>query len=359
MTERVENEASTNEQSNDEPNAVPLPWILAVFLRDRWLILTFAGVGFAIAIVLALLKGPTYTSSFSFLPQSGEDQGRAGLASLAGQFGLSVGGLGAGSQPPQLYADLLATRGVLARIARDSVTDVENGSKHVPLAVFLKIKGGSAPVILENTIRSLRKDVVITSVATHTTGVVTVSARTQSPQASLEIAQKLLDGVNRFNVETRKSQAVSERRFTEGRLEAERAALRTAEDALQRFLQGNRQFGNASELAFQRDRLQRDLNLHQQIVQGLSQQYEDARIREVRDTPVITVIEQPNLPVFEDPKGRVLTTTILTIVAFFLGSVFAVAREGWHRQQRGSPNDASYAMLSGEWRDFRDSIRPS
>jgi uncharacterized protein involved in exopolysaccharide biosynthesis len=241
----------------------------------------------------------------------------------------------------------------------DSVTELDNGRRRVPLAEFLGIKGESAPVIFENTIRSLRKDVVATSVASHTTGVVTVSARTRAPQASLEIAQKLLDGVNRFNVETRKSQAAAERRFTEGRLDAEKAALRASEDALQRFLQGNRQFGNASELAFQRDRLQREVNLHQQIVQGLSQQYEDARIREVRDTPVITIIEQPALPVIQDPRGRLLNVVILTIVAAFLGTVFVIAREGWRRQRRGSADDPSYGLLEGEWRSVRETFSKS
>jgi uncharacterized protein involved in exopolysaccharide biosynthesis len=356
MSEQQDHDPLREQYPSEDPPAVPLPWILAVLLRERRLIAAFTAIGLVLAIALALLKGPTYTSTFSFLPQSGEDQGRLGLASLAGQFGISVGGLGGGSQHPQLYADLLVTRGVLATIARDSVTD---GQRRVPLAEFLRIKGESAPVVLENTIRTLRQQVVTTSVASHTTNVVTVSSRTRSPQASLEIAQKLLDGVNRFNVETRKSQAASERRFTEGRLEAEKAALRLAEDALQRFLQGNRQFGNASELAFQRDRLQREVNLHQQIVQGLSQQYEDARIREVRDTPVITIIEQPTLPVIQDSSGRLLNTIILTIVAGFLGAVFAIAREGWDRQRRGSESDPSYGLLEGEWRNLRETFKKS
>ena len=358
MTEPLEQEQSRSQHIGAEPEAVPLPWILAVLLRDRRLILTCGAVGFIVAVVIALLKGTYYTASFSFIPQSGEDQARSGLATIAGQFGIAVG-VGGSSQSPELYAELLATRGILGEIAQDSVTDAEKGHRRIPVPVFLKIKGGSPAVTFENTVRALRTRVVTTSVASHTTGVVSVSARTPSPQASLEIAQKLLDAVNRFNVETRKSQAAAERRFTEGRLAAEQASLRAAEDALQSFLRGNRQFSSASELSFQRDRLQRDVNLHQQIVQGLAQQYEDARIREVRDTPVITVIEQPALPVVPDSKGRVLLVLVLTTVALFLGAAYAIAREGWNRQRQGGEDEASYGALEAEWQRVRKSFRKS
>jgi uncharacterized protein involved in exopolysaccharide biosynthesis len=222
----------------------------------------------------------------------------------------------------------------------------------VPLAAFLKIEDEDPAAVLESTIKTLRSEVITTSVAAHTSGVITVSARTRSPEVSLEIAQKLLVGLNQFNVSTRRSQAAEERRFTEGRLEATKASLRAAEDALQRFLQGNRQYQGSPELVFQQERLQREVTLQQQIVISLSQQYEDARIREVRDTPVITVIEQPTLPVFSDPKGRALLVIVTTFVSFFLGVAITITRAGWHRQRRLA-TDSSYSMLANEWQRVR------
>ena len=46
-------------------------------------------------------------------------------------------------------------------------------------------------------------------------GVVTFEVETFNPQLSAKIAQRLLDLLNRFNLETRQSQAAAERRFTE------------------------------------------------------------------------------------------------------------------------------------------------
>jgi len=328
---------------------VSLLWILAVLLRDRRAIVLFASVGAAISILIALLQWPRYTSTFSFIPQSTLGQGSDGVANLASQFGISVGALRGPSQSPQLYADLLQTREVLSVIASDTVS---TGRERVPLSVFLGVAGSDTARVHERTMRVLREKVISSSVATRTTGAVTVRARTESPEVSLQIAERLLEGLNRFNLVTRQSQAREERRFTEERLSAARASLRAAEDALQTFLQSNRQF-NAPQLTFQQQRLQREVALQQQVVMALAQQYEDARIREVRDTPVITVLEKPTLPVLPDPRGRLLLLSLGTLGALMLGAAVVLAREGMRRQRGADDGDPSYAMLETEWQRIR------
>ncbi len=331
---------------------VAVAWILAVLLRDRKVVLVSSGLSFAMALMLALWNVPYYTASFAFLPQSGQDQNRAGLASLAGQFGISLGSISGPSQPPQLYADLLKTRELLGGFARDSVV-LDGAGARGPLSAFLGIRDSDAPLAFDETIRVLRERIVSSSVDARTTGVVTVRARTRSPTVSLQIAQSLLDGLHRFNRATRQSQAGEERRFTEGRLEAARASLRIAEDSLQEFLQANRQFNSASQLEAQRDRFQREVVFRQQVFTGLAQQYEDARIREVRDTPVITVIEKPVLPVLPDPRGRLRLLIVLTGVGFSFGTALVLAREGWRRRRDLDGDDPSYALLATELQHLR------
>lgn len=357
--EMVEGEVpmlSDFEQSSPERGGTSFAWILAVVLIRRRFILAFALLGFLIALVAALLKASTYTASFSFIPQSGQDQSRSGLASLAGQFGISVGG---SSQPPQLYADLLETREILAPIARDSFGVAPGGGRRVPLAEFFGVRGSDLRVVHEMTVRMLRTRVVAASAATRTTGVVDVTVKTKSPQVSFEIANRLLDGLNRFNLATRRSQAGEERRFTEGRLEAAKATLRSTEDALQYFLSGNRQLANSPQLSFRRDRLQREVSLQQQVVMGLAQQYEDARIREVRDTPVITLIDKPTLPAMADPRGRGVIIVLGTFVAFVLGVALVLTREGWNRRREEESGDPSYSRLANEWQRLGRRIRKS
>jgi uncharacterized protein involved in exopolysaccharide biosynthesis len=322
-------------------------WFLSVVLRNRRVIIAIAAVGFVLGLVVALLRKPTYTSTFSFLPETTQDAGRAGLASLAGQFGISLGSMGGSSQPPQLYADLLVSREVLTPIATDTVTVGQGRAGRLPLHDFLDVPGREPAVVLDNTIRKLKNDVVGAGVATRT-GMVTVTVRTRSPQVSKEVADRLLAGLGRFNLVTKQSQAGAERQFAEGRLEAARAALRVAEDALQRFLTANRQFSNSPELTFQRDRLQREVSLQQQIVTALAQQYEDARIREVRDTPLLTVIEHPIVPARPDPQRRLLTVMMGTIGGLILGFLLVLV-VNVRASALGLEGDPSVEPLSRAW----------
>lgn len=335
-----------------QSRGISLLWIVAVLLRDRRTLLLFTGIGMVLGLLVALLRAKTYTTTLSFIPQAAQDARRAGLASLAGQFGIPLGALGGAAESPQLYADLLTTRSVLAPIATDSFALGQDSTRREPLAVFLDADDDEPAISTENTLRALRTKVISASVAARTTGMVTVRVRTESPYVSLAIAERLLKGLNLFNLVTRQSIAREERQFTEKRLASAREELRSAEDVLQRFLQANRQVGESPALTFQRDRLQREVGLQQQVVSSLAQQYEENRIREVRDTPVITVFERPVLPAKPDSRLRLLILFLATALGFGTGAIIVAAREIWNRTP-STTRDPALALLSSEWRRIR------
>jgi uncharacterized protein involved in exopolysaccharide biosynthesis len=326
--------ASTHRAGQEAGGEVSLVWFFDTLLRQRRTILLFAGVGLLAGVALALIRGRTYTTVFSFLPQTSQGA-RGGLAGLAGQFGIPLSMLGGGDEhPPQLYADLLMTREVLAPIALDSVPAPGERSDRIPVAEFLKVKGDDSALVVENTMRSLRRDVISTTVAARSTGMVTVRVRTRSADASLEIAERLLEGLNHFNLITRQSTAREERRFTEERLAQANVELRTAEDALQAFSVRNRQPEGSPVLMVERDRLQRAVQFHQQVVSTLAQQYEENRIREVRDTPVITVFERPVRAARADPGLRALISLLGAGIGLLLGIVWVVGGNAWRDEWR-------------------------
>ena len=209
-----------------ERDGFSIAWLLAVLLRERRIVLICCGIGLLLGVAMSIPRKSSYTATFSFLPQTTQDPSRAGLASIAGQFGISLGAMGGAAQPPQLYADLMVTREVLTPIAQDSFAVGPNPQPKVSLRRLLGVPDAARPLMLDNTIRALRRDVISSNVAMRTTGMVNVSVRTRSPQVSLAIAQRLLDGLNHFNLATRQSQASAERRFTEGRLQAAKTSLR-------------------------------------------------------------------------------------------------------------------------------------
>ncbi len=88
------------------------------------------------------------------------------------------------------------------------------------------------------------------------------------------------------------------------------------------------------ELTFEQARLQRDVAMLQQVFTTLTQSYEEARIREVRDTPVITVVESPRLPTMPGPRGRLRFGIMGLVLGGFVGSlvVFVSAMLAAHRE---------------------------
>ena len=76
-------------------------------------------------------------------------------------------------------------------------------------------------------------------------------------------------------------------------------------------------------LAFQHDGLLREVALRQSVLTTLVQAYEQARVSEVRDTPVITVLQSPFFPPRHDPRQGVLTTLLGLILGGMMGIALA------------------------------------
>lgn len=311
-----------------------------IVLRRRWRIARWMAVGGLLATLTVITKPAVYMASASFVPQ-GSDATRSSLAGLAGQFGLALPQANQ-SLSPDFYARLLKSRELLKQVARDSFPAKDQGQKRVPFVELFNVPGDSPKAREENAVKLL-STIVGTSVS-KMTGIVELTAATRWPAVSLGIVSGLVDRVNQFNQRTRQEQAAAERRFVEGRLTIASAELRAAEDRLQRFLQSNRQFANSPELTFDRERLQRDLSLQQQVFSSLTQSYEEVRIREVRDTPVITLIESPAVPSTPEPRGRLLRALLGLLLGGVVGTVWTIVADLMRDRSRQGHREAAEFM---------------
>jgi uncharacterized protein involved in exopolysaccharide biosynthesis len=164
--------------------------------------------------------------------------------------------------------------------------------------------------------------------------VVHLSAKFKHADLAEQVNRLLLDLLNRFNLITRQSQASAERKFTEHRLEQVRGELNQAEDVLRSFNQRNREIRNSPELSLQQDRLTREVGLRQQVYSTLAQAYEQAKIEEVRDTPALTVLQTPEIPVKPDSRYIIYLVLGALILGAILGLLIAMAREALSNAKR-------------------------
>jgi uncharacterized protein involved in exopolysaccharide biosynthesis len=311
---------SSREERGTTPGGITLLALSNTLLQHRRFILA-VGIGAGLlAGVASLLKSHTYTVVSSFIIQNKDQSAAAGLAA---QFGVDVSGIDP-SQSPVLYTELMKMPDVLGRLVDSSFRTSTNKVPR-PLADIWKISTKVSPALRrEQAIDRLLK-AVSTSVGLKV-DVVTVNVVTEDPLLSAELNDALLQEVNRFNLQTRQSRASAERRFTEQRMHDIQTELRRVEDSVQTFFTSNRQSYLSASLELAKQRLTRRVDLLAATYSTLATSFERARIDEVRDTPLLTVIQQPHVPLRPDPRGTVAKAILTFILGLGAAAIFVLVR---------------------------------
>lgn len=290
-------------------------WTLLGLLMDgSKRLFLFLAAGAATATLIGLMLPPRYTVEASFRPQS--DAVAAGqLTSLAAQFGFKLP-TGEGAESPDFYLALLDTRGILDDIARRTFRLPSGGD--ATLDSLLSIKDEDPELRFEAVIDWLRSSALRAS-ADRNTGIVTLRVRTRWSTVSTQLATALLEEVDRFNAQSRRSRASAEATFVSSQAALAEERLRRAENEMKSFLARNRRYTEAPELVFEYDRLRRDVEMQQQLFTSLREGLEQAKIATVRDTPVITVVQPPYSPSHPDSRWLPVKAVIGGFLGFLLG----------------------------------------
>jgi len=290
---------------------------LVDLLRRSWLPFLLIALPLPLlAGAMSLLSVRQYKAGASFMPQQSNSP-RFGIGAVASELGIL--GAARADVSPQFYADLLVSRSLLRAVVL-TVFDTEGAPPfHGTLVEYFDQKGGGQEKDVLGAIRALDGCVLVTT--SRATGVVSFEVRTRGRELSLAIVQRFLELLNDFNLNRLRLTGKAEREFLEGRVSAAERSLLAEEEHLASFLSRNRSLSNSPELAAELGRIERRISLRQQVFVGLSQALEAARTDEVRDTPVITVVERPEDSL--EPMGR--GTIIKTLVALFAGTAIALA----------------------------------
>lgn len=308
-----------------------------ILLRHRWRIVRWAFLGGVIAALAVARKPALYRATATFVSPGAETGSSSGLANLAGQFGVSLPSANA-AQSPEFYARLAKSRIILQPILHKPIVATELGNRDLNLLELLAIDGDSEKRRDELGVAKLQS--IVSPSVLKTIGGVEVSASTIWPSVSQAIVGAVIDGVNDFNERTRRSQASGERKSIEELLGVKFTELRAAQARMDAFLRTNRQYQGSPELTSEHDRIQSDLMIKQQVYTSVAQSYEDAKIREIRDAPVITVLEPPYVPTLPEPRGRINSAILGLLLGAFAGVVISFAREIFTRRTREGDADA-------------------
>jgi uncharacterized protein involved in exopolysaccharide biosynthesis len=275
------------------------------------------GLG-VLAVVFAALTRQ-YEATARFAPESSET-GLRGLGTLAAQFGLPLNFSGE-SESVDFYDRLIRSRDLLLELAKSRFRVAwEPGSQDTlegTLFELYRISGETEWERNHAMTRRLANDIKVGT--DRAANMVVVRVRTPWPLLAEAVADRVVELVNDFNLRKRQTRGAAERRFVEERLEEARRELREAEAALEAFQMRNRRYTDSPELVLEHRRLERQVDLRQQVYTSLAQAYEQARISEVRNTPVISLIE--SAAGSARPTGRLAAAGVFGAA---LGGVLAI-----------------------------------
>jgi len=291
---------------------------LAATVLQRWRLIALLGIaGAMIAAAWSLVAAPRFRTSLKFALQAENiNPSLAQFSALAGQLGVVRP---EGARSLQFYADVLTGETLLRRLAQDSFADDSGEPRQ--LMDLLQVRGESSTDRLANAVARLKREAVNTSTDDRT-GTVTLQVTLPDPQLASHVTSKLFDELQLFNVDAMRTSATERRRFAEREATRARMELDSAEAGMRAFLDANRGgLDNSPRLAFQRTRIQRRIDLLNDQFRRLETEREQARIDAVRDTPVLTLVEQPVPPIHRDYPRRVR----MTLTGGILGGLVALA----------------------------------
>ena len=285
-----------NQEAAPQKGPDSFSWIElgATLLRWRRLVFTLPLIvgGLFVAVTLALPK--VYVTSLSFTPiaSTGAGLSASSLAGLAGQFGVTLP-MSDVSSSPEFYAYLMRSDGILRSLAEGAYRINDDGTARTGNFIDLYELQESTPGrTMYETLRVLRERTLKVSFDARTS-LVSADVETKWPDLSLQMANRLLQLVDSFNIQSRQSLAGLESQFLVNRIDTAKAELRAAENALQTFLTRNRSYESDPILLFEQGRLQREVSTRQNVFSALTQSYEQSRLAAVHNTPSVSVVDQP------------------------------------------------------------------
>lgn len=324
-----------------ESSAHSLVQMATLLLERRRLLLGLPLLTGLAAVVLSLLLLPRlYTVESRFTPESSAPQ-MSRLLGLATQFGIEVGA--EGDQSVDFYAELLESQELLRSAALTEYVVSERGGRERRdnLVELLEVKGDTEDERIRETVEVVN-DLVVARTDVKA-GIVSVRVSMPWPELAVHVNRRLLELVNEFNLDRRQSRASAEREFLEARVAEASRDLNAAEDELERFLDENRRYSESPQLSFEYTRLQRRVSLVQEVFRSLVQAYEQARVDEVRNTPVITVLDQPRGPAERTSPAFLLNAVLGVLLGALLALAILSVQELLARARRARP--AEFAEL--------------
>ena len=289
-----------------------------------------------IAIINALFVAQPVYESTAKIMSSSSSTGGSQSSGLAAQFGINLPT--ASSETVWVYSEIIKSR-TLARSMLKRKFDTEKYGSQKPLLQVLTY-GDSDPKYGKDTLELLAINNFIKMIGLSedkTSGIYTITLSASEPKFVKNLATALIEELDAHQRDYNKARTIETRRFIESRISDTRIELEIAEEDLKNFNNRNRRIENSPALQLERQRLAREVSVLTGVFTTLKQQFETAKIEEVKESDYVVVLDPPEIPLTRSKPKRKRMVVIAGICGIFFGIVIGLLKEYFKYSQKEDP----------------------
>jgi uncharacterized protein involved in exopolysaccharide biosynthesis len=336
--------------------------IALILVRSRTTIVRVVLACAVLGATYSLILDETYTSTAKVV-QEKEGSGPSisgGLSALQG-LGINLGAVSGDGFSLAAYPEILQGRQVQLAVARDTfqfpdedelMTFVEYANQSPEFSDLLLRYTLRLPWTLKSMLsnavnpspnelagdadereltveerRALKRMQGVASASINQkNGLLAITTTAGSPQLAADYADAFLRELSRRVRRIRTEKIRENLSFIESRFQEAQRELEATEDQLAQFLERNQSI-NSPTLRFQEDRLRRQVSFKEQLYSQLQKQLTQTRLDLQRQQPVLTVVEEPQVPIERSSPKRTLIVILSTFLGGLISVGFVLARE--------------------------------
>lgn len=312
----------------------------AVWSKRKMIISIIGGVTIA-SVIISLLMQESFLSRTVLLPES--DKGKlsslGGLSDLASLAGVNIGG-GDGSLV-KLYPTIVKSEAVLKPVIYKKY-QTKAFPNPVNLIEYWEIEEKTPERSYEVALKLLTTELLVAM--ENKTLVLTMSISMPEPQLAADILNSITAELDNVIRKKRTTSAGEQRKFVEARLAEVKDDLSASENALKEFREKNRQVFSP-QLLLEQERLIRDVQINAAVYTELRKQFEIVKIEEVKNIPVINILD-PAVPAARKDKPK---RSVIVITAFLLSFIGTIGYVGVNHQYG--------TIIQAQYTSFRNALR--
>ena len=293
------------------------------FIFSTTLLLMFLGIG------LSFLFPKFYTAEISLYPAKKD------LMQGLGQFQSLAMNLGMNSQqndqdfniPDVVKSRLIANKTMNQTWLTKSgskITLIELWDMHLPIwNKIFRSKTNDLAHIQERAIKRFNNYINVNE--DRLSGLITITASFEDPVIAASIANFIGNQVQAYIQKENSAQSTKEKLFISERLAIVKSELEISESELKDFKERNRSYEESPELFMVFSRLFREVEAKKEVYLTLQKQLELARINEVKQTPILHILDHAVSPTRKSSPNRLLfliTFAFAGLTYSFLRTIF-------------------------------------